>query len=332
MLTPSGWPAPIRLTAFTALLAAVFAAALLVGAQVAPATAPAAAEVGHQGHDGGPTASSDVPGGLQVAQDGYSLAMEETTTTAGTREVAFQVVGPDGAAVTDFEVEHDKRLHLIAVRRDLTGFQHGHPVMDAAGVWRSDLELTPGAWRLFADFVPVAADGGEAEPLTLGTDLLVGGDPGPSAPQTAPGSRVAEVDGYRVELAGDLVSGDTSDLLLSVTRGGEPVAGLETYLAARGHLVALREGDLAYLHVHPTDASALEPHQVGFAAEVPSSGGYRLYLDFQVDGVVRTAEFALSADRGTVASGSSAEGDDIGHDETGHDDTGHDDTGDDHDH
>lgn len=327
MLAPSGWPTAIRLTAFTALLAAVFATALLVGAQVAPATAPAAAGEGHgQGHDGDPTAaraSAKVPGGLQVSQDGYSLAMEETATTAGTREVAFQVVGPDGAAVTDFEVEHDKRLHLIAVRRDLTGFQHGHPEMDAAGVWRSDLELTPGAWRLFADFVPSAADGGEAEPLTLGTDLLVDGDPGPSASQTDPGSRVAEVDGYRVELAGDLVSGDTSDLLLSVTRDGVPVAELEPYLAARGHLVALREGDLAYLHVHPTDAADLEAHQVGFAAEVPSAGGYRLYLDFQVDGVVRTAEFALTADRGTAASGAG---------NGGHDDGGHDETGDDHDH
>lgn len=327
MLAPSGWPTAIRLTAFTALLAAVFATALLVGAQVAPATAPAAAGEGHgQGHDGDPTAaraSAKVPGGLQVSQDGYSLAMEETATTAGTREVAFQVVGPDGAAVTDFEVEHDKRLHLIAVRRDLTGFQHGHPEMDASGVWRSDLELTPGAWRLFADFVPSAADGGEAEPLTLGTDLLVSGDVGAPAATVSTGTRVAEVDGFRVELAGDLVSGDTSDLLLSVTHDGVPVAELEPYLAARGHLVALREGDLAYLHVHPTDAADLEAHQVGFAAEVPSAGGYRLYLDFQVDGVVRTAEFALTADRGTAASGAG---------NGGHDDGGHDETGGDHDH
>lgn len=327
MLAPSGWPTAIRLTAFTALLAAVFATALLVGAQVAPATAPAAAGEGHgQGHDGDPTAaraSAEVPGGLQVSQDGYSLAMEETTTTAGTREVAFQVVGPDGAAVTDFEVEHDKRLHLIAVRRDLTGFQHGHPEMDASGTWRSDLALTPGAWRLFADFVPSPTDGGEARPLTLGTDLLVSGDVAAPAATVSTGTRVAEVDGYRVELAGDLVSGDTSDLLLSVTRDGVPVAELEPYLAARGHLVALREGDLAYLHVHPTDAADLEAHQVGFAAEVPSAGGYRLYLDFQVDGVVRTAEFALTADRGTAASGAG---------NGGHDDGGHDETGDDHDH
>lgn len=325
MLTPSAWSAPTRLAGFVVALVLAFAASLMLGAQVGTTAATPDRGAEHGGdHSPSPTtASAETPGGLQVAQDGYSLAMEERRTTPGSREVAFQIVGPDGAAVTDFEVEHDKRLHLIAVRRDLTGFQHVHPEMDAAGVWRSDLALTPGAWRLFADFVPTPPDGGEAQPLTLGTDLLVDGDPGASAPATAPGTRVAEVDGYRVELTDDLVAGGTSDLLLSVTRGGEPVAGLETYLAARGHLVALREGDLAYLHVHPTDASDLQPHQVGFAAEVPSAGGYRLFLDFQVDGEVRTAVFALTAGRGPATTASP---------EPGTAGSDHDSTGDDHDH
>lgn len=325
MLTPSGWSAPIRLTGFVAALVAVFAAALLLGSQAGPtAAAPdRAAEHGGDHSASTSTTEGEPPGGLQVAQDGYSLVMEQTTTSPGTREVAFQIVGPDGAAVTDFEVEHDKRLHLIGVRRDLTGFQHVHPEMDAAGVWRSDLDLTAGAWRLFADFVPAGDDGQELDGLTLGTDLLVSGDPGTPTPRTAPGSRVAEVDGYRVELAGDLVAGRTGDLVLSVTRGGEPVAALETYLAARGHLVALREGDMAYLHVHPTDASDLGPHQVGFAAEVPSAGDYRLFLDFQVDGVVRTASFAVSAGRDAAGTSPSAPSEP---------EADHDSTGDDHDH
>ena len=37
---------------------------------------------------------------------------------------------------------------------------------------------------------------------------------------------------------------------LTVSRDGAPVA-VQPYLGAFGHLVALREGDLAYLHVHP---------------------------------------------------------------------------------
>jgi hypothetical protein len=64
-------------------------------------------------------------------------------------------------------------------------------------------------------------------------------------------------------------------------------------------LVALRAGDLAYLHVHPDgspgDGVTESGPQVVFFAEVPSAGRYRLYLDFKHQGVVRTAEFAVTA-------------------------------------
>ncbi|MDK8252667.1 hypothetical protein QP834_16880, partial [Enterococcus faecalis] len=59
-----------------------------------------------------------------------------------------------------------------------------------------------------------------------------------------------EVDGYTVSLNGDLTAGTSSELTISVERDGQPVTTLEPYLGAFGHLVALREGDLAYLHVH----------------------------------------------------------------------------------
>ena len=70
------------------------------------------------------------------------------------------------------------------------------------------------------------------------------------------------------------------------------------YLGAYGHLVALRAGDLAYLHVHPEGApgdGATEPGpEVVFFAEVPSPDRYHLYLDFKHDGVVRTAAFTVT--------------------------------------
>ena len=40
-------------------------------------------------------------------------------------------------------------------------------------------------------------------------------------------------------------------LTATVTQDGEPVTDLQPYLGAYGHLVALRDGDLGYLHVHP---------------------------------------------------------------------------------
>ncbi len=74
---------------------------------------------------------------------------------------------------------------------------------------------------------------------------------------------------------------------------------LQPYLAAYGHLVALREGDLAYLHVHPDgepgDGRTKPGPGITFHTAFPSEGSYRLYLDFKHDGVVRTAEFTVEA-------------------------------------
>ncbi len=291
---------PTRIAGFVAGLVAAFAAALLVGALVGPVGQPASAHqdaAGHEeavhdeaaGHEGAGTA--DLPGGLLNAQDGYRLDLAGTTAPAGTdRPLSFVVTGPDGEPVTAYEVEHEQELHLIAVRRDLTGFQHVHPVRADDGTWTTGLDLVPGQWRVFADFVAAGA-----EPMVLGADLSVAG----TVPAAAdlPERRTAEVDGYTVTLDGDLHAGETSDLVLSVSRDGEPVTDLEPYLGAYGHLVALREGDLAYLHVHPEgepgDGSTEPGPQVGFGVEVPSDGGYQLYLDFRHDGVVRTAQLAL---------------------------------------
>jgi hypothetical protein len=146
---------------------------------------------------------------------------------------------------------------------------------------------------VFADFAPA----GHGDNLILGADLAVAGgyDPQP-LPEPAD---TAEVDGYAVTLDGDLVPGQESEVTLTIDKDGQPVTDLQPYLAAYGHLVALRDGDLAYLHVHPGGEpgdGVTEPGPaITFYANVPSAGAYRLFLDFQHDGVVRTAEFTAQA-------------------------------------
>lgn len=73
----------------------------------------------------------------------------------------------------------------------------------------------------------------------------------------------------------------------TVRREGEVVGDIADYLGAKGHLVALRDGDLAYLHVHPDEGRLL------FEAEFPTAGRYRLFLQFAHSGEVRTAALTL---------------------------------------
>jgi hypothetical protein len=244
------------------------------------------------------TATGELPAkGLLVSQDGYTLSLAADSAAAGpATPIGFRILGPDGSAVTEYDESHDQDLHLIAVRRDLSGYQHVHPTLGPDSVWTSPLALTPGTWRLFADFVP-SADG---ENRVLGTDLAVAGDYTP-APLPAE-SRTAQVDGYTVTLHGHLTAGRESELTLTISRDGEPVTDLQPYLAAYGHLVALRQGDLAYLHVHPAgepgDGVTLPGPDIPFFTTAPSAGTYRLFLDFRHEGVVRTAAFTVTAGPG----------------------------------
>jgi hypothetical protein len=238
-------------------------------------------------------AGTRLPGGLQVSANGYTLDVAGSLPAGAATPVSFRILGPDGQPVTAYEPAHDEELHLIAVRRDLAGYQHVHPDLAADGTWSTPLDLTPGTWRLFADFDPAGDDAA----LVLGADVAVAGN---YTPQPLPEpSTTAEVDGYTVTLDGQLVPGQESELTLSVSRDGRPVTDLQPYLAAYGHLVALRDGDLAYLHVHPAgepgDGTTAPGPDITFYATAPSAGDYRLFLDFQHGDVVRTAEFTVRA-------------------------------------
>jgi hypothetical protein len=276
-----------RAGAAVAALGLAFGVAVLAGAGVPRIHDDAAlAEAGH-GHDGGAAGAhggghaAAAPAGLAVAEDGLRLVADRTTLPAGrTVTWRFRIVGRDGRALTGFDVEHERRMHLIVVRRDLTGYRHLHPVMAADGTWSVRLRLDePGVHRAYADF----ATGGD--PHTLATDLLA---PGAFAPRPLPApAAVDRADGYAARLTTEgLRAGATAGMDYRITRGGRPVDDVEPYLGADGHLVALREGDLAFLHVHPEASD--DPATIRFGATLPSAGRYRLFLQFKHHGVVHT--------------------------------------------
>jgi hypothetical protein len=250
-------------------------------------TTPTVAEdEGGHGEIGGSHGEAARGPGATDSHD-LDLELEPSSLQAGrTGEFAFRILGPDGEPVTEFEVEHTKRMHLIVVRRDFAGFVHDHPVVAADGTWSTTLDLDdPGAYRVFADFV---VDG---DKHTVGTDLFVPGTFDPQ-PLPRPATTADAGDGYEVEIHGELIAGQESELELTIRHGGEVVTDIPDYLGAKGHLVALRDGDLAYLHVHA------EEDRLAFAADFPTAGSYRLFLQFEHGGEIRTASFTVDAQGG----------------------------------
>ncbi len=264
----------MNLVGFAATLALVFAGAAFAGSRIDAHPGKTKPEPAM----GGEMAMAPQPvRGLAVSDHGLTLELARRTARPGERfPLALKIVDRRGATVRDFDVEHTKRLHLIVVRRDMTGFQHLHPTQAADGTWSVPATLRDaGSYRVFADF----SVGGK--PYTLADDLTVDGTVR-SHELPAPAQSVA-VDGLRVSRS--------EDLDFTVTREGRPVA-LADYLGAKGHLVALREGDLAFLHVHPDE------DRLRFDAHFPTAGRYRLFLQFKTtDGRLHTAAFTEEVTR-----------------------------------
>ena len=250
---------------------------------------------GHSSHgppEGYGPGGHATPGGLSVDADGLCLVPTDTRFTSGDPlDWSFQVIASNGDVVTEFDEAHGQRSHLIVVRRDLTRFQHLHPTLDADGTWRVEgFSLPdPGVYRAFVDLV---VDG---RPTTLGFDLFSSGEM-EVAPRPDTGRR-ATADGYVVDLqASEMHAGESIELAFEITRDGEPVSRLDPYLGALGHLVALREGDLAYLHVHPVETSP-DSGRVEFGAQFPTPGRYRLFLQSKPDGALITTRHDIRIER-----------------------------------
>ncbi|TWG13973.1 hypothetical protein [Actinoplanes teichomyceticus] len=228
-------------------------------------------------------------GGLSLSSDGLTLRPAGTDFQAGKRQrLSFTIDGPGGAPVTSYAIVHDRPLHLIVIRRDLTGFQHLHPEMAADGTWSIDLTLAePGVYRMIADFTALV--GGRQVTTTLGSDLTVAGDYAPR-PLPAP-ARTVTTDGFTVSYEGTPGTQAVQPLLMTVTGADRKPAAVEPYLGAYGHLVVVRAGDLAYVHVHPEQQ--LVAGKVKFWITAPSPGDYRMFFDFQVGGQVHTGAWTL---------------------------------------
>jgi hypothetical protein len=274
-----------KLAGFAVAAALIFAGAALAGSRIDVHPGKVAAKPGMGTMTAGTMAPQPVRG-LAVSEKGLTLELARRSAPRGTPfELAFRILDRSGQTVRDFDVEHTKRMHFIVVRRDMTGFQHLHPTENPDGTWSVPVTLPDaGSYRVFADFSV------DDKPYTLAAEETVDG---PVRSQALPAPvRSVDVDGLRVALTeGATEAGAESELAFTVTRNGTPVA-IRDNLGAKGHLVALRQGDLAFLHVHPDENS------LKFMATFPTAGNYRLFLQFKTDdGRLHTAAFTQEVTR-----------------------------------
>jgi hypothetical protein len=204
--------------------------------------------------------------------------------------LSFRVLDPTTLQpVTRFTIVHEKPFHLFLVSYDLTYFSHEHPVLEADGWFRLRTRLPkPGTYRLIADFDP---EGGTPQLATQ--TFSTAGYIAPlesSIPHPAPDLSPKTATNLTAELRVDPpqpIAGKKTMLFLHLN----PADGIEKYIGAWAHLLAVSNDLIDTAHSHPFLADGGPDMQ--FNLFFPRAGTYRIWIQLQRKGVVNTVSFTI---------------------------------------
>jgi hypothetical protein len=189
-----------------------------------------------------------------------------------------------GVTTKDFEIVHEKLIHLFIISENLEYFAHVHPVLQPDGSFVQKVNLpNSGMYRLLADFYPA----GSVPQLAVGTLFATG----TSAPaHLSPSLGSCESTNLTASLRLDPeqpIAGLETKFFLSLN----PSAGLQRYLGAWAHMLAASEDLIDLLHLHPDFADGKSSMQ--FNIIFPRAGLYRVWTQVQRQEVVNTVVFNI---------------------------------------
>jgi hypothetical protein len=187
--------------------------------------------------------------------------------------------------VTSFQIVHEQLFHLFVVSQDMQFFVHDHPRFRPDGNFVYDLAFPkPGMYRVLGDFYP---DG--ATPQLITKTVIVPGTP-PAPIKLLRDYSTKNAENLQVELTTDPpqpISGQKTQLYFRL----KPAEGLEKYLGAWAHMLAGSDDLIDLIHTHPIIADG--GPQVQFSLVFPRARAYRIWVQFQRQGVVNTAHFDI---------------------------------------
>jgi hypothetical protein len=237
---------------------------------------------GNHGHDG----HTDAP-----EQNSGSLIIRADPAATPGKAVSLQLMihAPDGSMVTDFDIVHEQKVHLIIIREGLDQFAHIHPSVDAAG----NLSVThtfpsAGTYSLIADYQPKGGRGA----IARGTLRVPGNAPtSPAIVPNVPGE--VSADGFRADVTVTPSTGGMTHITFALRfPDGRPVTNLDRYLGEYGHAVFVSADGNQFVHVHPGRADAATG-TITFQVHFPTAGIYKGWGQFQHNGRVVTIPIVM---------------------------------------
>jgi hypothetical protein len=193
-------------------------------------------------------------------------------------------------APEDLQVVQTKRIHLLIADPSLDDYQHVHPEPGRKpGEWT--FRFHPrfgGAYRIFADFTPVATNRG----LYAEAEMQVSGVPNPVKPGSQTASWTAHAGGCALALSPaslPIRAGVASKLTLSIAREGGGAVPLQPVMGAFAHLVAFDTQRSGFAHIHPDQADVTQLPDAThpaftFRVTIPSAGRYVIWSQLNLGG------------------------------------------------
>ncbi len=205
-------------------------------------------------------------------------------------EVTLKLTDAYGAPVSDFEIVHEKKVHLIIVREGLDKFTHIHPEPGPEGAMAAAMTFPEGGtYHFYVDFTP---RGGSA--VTLMAELRVEGEGSPAPPLEPYVPGMVQTDELLADVAVSQDAGLHRVSFALKDLNETPLTDLEPYLGAMGHLVILSSDGRRYVHAHPADGG--DPSTVAFEVHFPGPGIYKGWGEFQRGGTVLLVPVVMRID------------------------------------
>lgn len=267
------------------------------------------------------SSNTDMDAKKELGNDESARDTEHGVKLAGTRidlqnannlkqgnvTLAFKLYGIDAHEFgpDDLKIAHEKRMHLILVRDDVTGFQHLHPEYQN-NRWTVTTNVpTQGSYQMYVDIEPV-----EEKETTLRMPITIGGPTEKAQFPEVSADFSAMVGDVKTVLQADSSFAEKKEIKMTfvLTQNGKSVTKIDPYLGSFGHVVLIRHTEPShYIHAHPITKINPTDGKVVFETQFPTSGMYTIFAQFNVNGQVKTfpitVKVGMNEQAGSVVSG-----------------------------
>lgn len=202
-----------------------------------------------------------------------------------------------GKPINKFDIFQEKIMHLIVVRDDLQFFDHIHPEYKENGRFEVTANFPEsGNYTLFSDYKPA----GNKENVSLMNITIPGTVPLPKNLEKF--TKTKTISDTKVNLnisEKNIKVGQAVTLNFDLKdQKNQPIKDLQPYLGEKGHLVIVKSSSPLtasdYIHAHAMKDAT--DGKVEFHTQFPKPGTYKMWMQFNRNGQIKTADFWVNVE------------------------------------